>query len=162
MRSHGRTAALAALLATALLAPAAQAQAPAGKSITAIGVGTAKVEPEDRRSNASITAAVRAAREAALPRALEDGRLGAIELAQATGMGLGGLTAVADTPSTPYGPFGYESEGTFGPGRWCGEVRRPRYRVVDGRRRRAGSRTRRVCHFPRQISRQVTVTYAAT
>jgi uncharacterized protein YggE len=158
-----RWVAVVAAVAAGWTAAPAVAQQPASKSVQVVGVGEADVKPENRRNNASIQRAVDAAEAAALPRAFEAARLRAAELARLSGLTLGELIAVSDVPASPYGPLGFGPvEGTFGPGRWCGTIRRPVFRRVDGRRRRVGTRTRRVCHFPPEVYVSLTVTYAAT
>jgi hypothetical protein len=158
-----RWVAVVAAVAAGLPAAPAVAQQPASKSVQVAGVGEADVTPENRRNNASIQRAVDEAEAAALPRAFEAARLRAADLARLSGLTLGGIIAVSDVPASPYGPFGFGPfEGTFGPGRWCGTIRRPVFRRVDGRRRRVGTRTRRVCHFPPEVYVSVTVTYAAS
>ena len=84
------------MVAAAALLPAAaaQAQAPA-KSVTAIGTGTAKVTPSDRKSNASIKAAIDRADAAARPKAIAATRERAGVLAQTAGLTLGAIVAVA-------------------------------------------------------------------
>jgi hypothetical protein len=171
MQGHGRLlagrlrwVAVLAVVAAGLPAASAVAQQPAaGKSVQVLGVGEADVKPENRRSNASIQRAVERANAAALPRAFQAAGVHAAELARLSGMTLGEIISVSDVPASPYGPFGFGPfEGTFGPGRWCGTIRRPVFRRVDGRRRRVGTRTRRVCHFPSEVYVSVTVTYAAS
>jgi uncharacterized protein YggE len=151
------------MLAAALPAAPAMAQQPVpDKSVQVVGVGEADVKPKNRRNNASIQRAVDKAEAAALPRAFRDAHLRAGELARLSGMTLGEIVSVSDVPSSPYGPFGFGPfEGTFGPGRWCGTIRRSVVRRVNGRRRRV-TRTRRVCHFPPEVYVSVTVTYGAT
>jgi uncharacterized protein YggE len=142
--------------------PAVAQQPAAGKSVQVNGVGEADVTPTNRRNNASIQRAVERAEAAALPRAFGAARARADELARLSGLTLGEIIAVSDVPASPYGPFGFGPfEGTFGPGRWCGTIRRPVFRRVEGRRRRVGTRTRRVCHFPPEVYVSLTVTYAA-
>ena len=151
-----------AVVAAGLLAAPAPAQQPAAKSVQVLGVGEADVKPSNRRSNASIQRAVDRAEAAALPRAFRAADVRAAELARLSGLTLGEIIAVSDVPASPYGPFGFGSfEGTFGPGRWCGTIRRSVLRRVDGRRRRV-TRTRRVCHFPPEVYVSLTVTYAAS
>jgi hypothetical protein len=158
--------ALAAVLA-ALAAVPAGAQAPApGPTITAIGIAQVKVEPSDRNSNDSIAKAVKAAADKATPKAIADGRERGAELAAAAGLTLGRLVSVADTASPPFGPFygPYGPQGTFGPGRFCGNV--PRYKIkrdAQGRvisRKRVG--TRRTCRVPASVSASVTMTFEAS
>ena len=157
-----RWAAALAVVAAGLPAAPALAQQPAGKSVQVVGVGEADVRPSNRRNNASIQRAVDAAKEAALPRAFRAARARADELARLSGMTLGDVIAVSDVPASPYGPFGFGPvEGYFGPGRWCGTIRRSVVRRVDGRRRRV-TRARRACRFPPEVYVSLTVTFAAT
>ena len=63
--------------------------------------------------------------DAALPKAVDDGREDAHELAAATGLTLSDLLTVSNAPNAPYfGPFGGPVFGSFGRGRFCGTVRR--------------------------------------
>jgi hypothetical protein len=76
---------------------------------------------------------------------------------------LGALVAIGDQGALPYGPFGsYGAEGTFGPGRFCGNV--PRYRttrLANGRVRRTRIGTRRTCRIPSRVGTTVSVVFAA-
>ena len=114
---------LVAAVAAVTLVPAAQAQAPA-KSVTASGIGTVAVKPDDKTSNASIKAAVEAAEAGAQPKAIAAAREDATRLAAASGLTLGGIVSVSDVQSAPfyYGPY-FPYTGTFGPGKYCGTVR---------------------------------------
>jgi hypothetical protein len=144
-------------------APAVAQQPAAGKSVQALGIGEADVNPANRRTNASIQSAMDGAQAVALPRAFRAARERAAELARLSGLTLGEIISVSDVPGSPHETFGFGPvEGTFGPGRWCGTIRRPVVRRVDGRPRRVGTRTRRVCHFPSEVYASVTVTYAAS
>jgi len=153
----------AAVLACAAPAAAQQAPAPVPAPSTVTAIGTAQVTPapEDRNDNASIRRAVEAARTEAVPAALKAARRRAVDLAFASGLNVGQALTVAETPSPYFGPYPQE-QGTFGPGRFCGNV--PRYRIQRSesgrivRRTRIG--TRRVCRIPRVVV-SVTVTYAA-
>ena len=138
------------------------AAAPAqDRTVTAIGTGIARVKPGDRHDNASIRRAVDRATSRALPRAIADAKRDASSLAASYRLTLGDVISVAETLPSPFGGFGYaEAEGPFGPGRYCGQIRRSVIRRIDGRRRRV-VRSRRICTFPRQVSQSVTVTYAA-
>jgi uncharacterized protein YggE len=157
--------ALAAPAALAAVPAAAQAPAPA-PTITAIAVGQVKVEPSDRTSNDAIAKAVKAAVERATPKAIAAGRERGAELAAAAGLTLGRLVSVADTPSTPFGPFygPYGQQGTFGPGRYCGNV--PRFKLKRNAQGRVVSRkrvgTRRTCRIPASVSASVTMTFEAS
>lgn len=156
------------LLAALACAAPASAQAPASPSlqpntITVTGSATVKPKPENRNSSTSIAAAVEAAEQAAVPLALTDGRTRATELARLSGMSLGSLLAVAEALSSPYGyigPFG--QEGTFGPGRYCGTIRRAVFvRTKSGKRKRV-FRARRTCRVPSRVTASFTMTFAAT
>jgi hypothetical protein len=153
------------MAATAVLVPAASAQAPA-KSVTTIGAAAAAVKPADRKSNASIKAAVEAADHSARPKALVAARERAAELAQAAGLTLGTITSVSDAPTLPYyGPFGqpYGLQGTFGPGKYCGTVRSiRRKRGSDGRFRIVRGKPHRACRIPPSVTVSLTVTFAAS
>jgi uncharacterized protein YggE len=157
---------LATVVATALLVPAAGAQAPPAKSVTTIGIGTASVTPKDRKSNASIKEAVEAADDAARPKAIASARERATELAQAAGLTLGAITSVSEAPTLPYyGPFGapYGLQGTFGPGKYCGNVRTSHLkRDSNGRTHRVLGKPHRVCRFPHTLNVSLTVTFAAS
>ena len=84
------------------------------------------------------------------------------ELARLAGLTLGAIVSISDAPASPYfGPYGFY--GTFGPDRFCGTVRSPVFRRgADGKRRRVGTRTRRVCRVPPIVTSSVTVTFAVT
>lgn len=155
---------LAALAVTAVGLPTASAgaQAPAPGTVTASGSAVVTPTPVDRRSERSIARAVEEAQAEVLPLAIEAARERAGALARASGLVLGALVAVGDQGSIPYGPFGsYGAEGTFGPGRFCGNV--PRYRttrLATGRIRRTRIGTRRTCRIPRTIGTTVSVVFA--
>jgi uncharacterized protein YggE len=155
------TASLACAAPAAAQTPAQPAAAP--NTITVNGTGAAKPTPAVRNSNASIVAAVERAQNAATPLALVDGRARAAKLAQLSGLALGPLLAIAETSPSPYGVFGpFGQIGSFGPGEYCGTVRRPIYRrTKQGRRRRVGIRTRRVCRVPPQVSANLAMTFGA-
>jgi hypothetical protein len=145
----------------ALLPASAAAQQPAGRTVAATGVASVKVKaPSDRTHEAPIRAAVEAAEEKALPRALADARGKAAELAKLSGLTLGGIESISDAAASPYGPFFY---GSFGPDRFCGTIRTSVFkRGKDGKRHRVGSRTRHTCRVPATVTSTLTVTFAAT
>lgn len=151
------------LLGCAAPAGAQQAPAPTPSPATVTAVGTAQLtpEPEDRNDNASIRRAVEAARTEAVPLALKAARSRAVDLAFASGLNVGQALTVAETPSPFFGPYP-QDQGTFGPGRFCGNV--PRYRIQRNAAGRIVKRTRigtrRLCRVPRVVV-SVTVTYAA-
>jgi uncharacterized protein YggE len=155
---------LVAAVAAAAFVPAAQAQAPA-KSVTASGIGSVAVKPDDKTSNASIKEAVEAAEAAAQPKAIADAREQATHLAAAAGLTLGGVVSVSDVPATPfyYGPFGGPYQGTFGPGKYCGTVRTSHLKhLANGKTRRVLGKPHRICRVPPSVTVSVTVTFAAS
>jgi hypothetical protein len=145
-----------------LLPASAAAQQPApGRTVEATGVASVKVKaPSDRTHEAPIRAAVEAAEAKALPRAMADARSKAGELARLSGLTLGPIVSISDTPASPYGPFFY---GSFGPDRFCGTIRTAIVkRGKDGKRHRVGTRTRHICRVPSTVTSTVTVTFSAT
>ncbi|HMJ37022.1 MAG TPA: SIMPL domain-containing protein [Baekduia sp.] len=162
-----RTVALVALFAFAAgcLAAVAPAQdvAPAPqRTLVASGTGSVKPAPRDSNSNASIVAAVEKAEAKALPIAVADARSQAQELATATGVTLGTLVSVSNSGATNgfYGPIFY-SNGSFGPGKYCGNVRSRSVTVdANGKRHLGKLKTRRVCRVPNTVQRVVWLTFA--
>jgi len=152
------------LTATAVPTAAAGAQTPAPGTVTATGSAFVVPTPENRRSSDSIARAVEEAQAQALPQAIRAARERAQALATGSGLVLGALVGISDQGGSPYGfhgPFG--AEGTFGPGRFCGDV--PRYRttrLASGRVRRTRLGTRRTCRVPSRIGATVSVVFAAT
>lgn len=159
-------AATATAAALALAVPAGAQQPLSPGTLTVVGTGQVVPTPRDRNSNTSIAAAVERARSAALPRAIVNGRVRAVALASVSGLTLGPLLAIAEAASLsnvfPYAsPYG--ENGTFGPGRYCGTIRRVIYkRDAAGKRKRAGFRSVRSCRIPREVSMSVTLTFAAS
>jgi hypothetical protein len=149
------------LVAVLALAPAASAQS-LDRTIVSVGAGQVTVAPQDRTSNDSIAAAVHDAYAAALPKAVSDARDDAAELAKAAGVSLGELLTISNAPIQAfYGPFFGPQLGTFGPGKFCGNVRRAIVHTDQaGRRRVTGFRTRHTCRVPSSVTRQVTLTFA--
>jgi hypothetical protein len=130
----------------------------------AMGTGEVRPEPRDRNSDASIRSAVDRARDAAVPLAVADARRRAVAFGFAAGLRVGGVISITEPQPNPFsGPFG-QDRGTFGPGRFCGEV--PRYRTerdASGRIvRRVRIGTRRTCRVPARVTLSLMVTYAAT
>jgi uncharacterized protein YggE len=154
-------------LTTALLAAPAGAQvpvapAPPPNTITVNGIAQVEPKPKDKKSNDSIKKAVADARAKAVPRAIADGRGRAANLSTLAGIPLGALISIAESPASPYffpGPFG--EDGSFGPGEYCGTVRRAvTRRDANGRRRVVGTRTSRVCRIPRYVSSSLTMVFS--
>jgi hypothetical protein len=160
----------AAVLAAALLvAPAAHAQAPApARTITAIATGRATVDKSVAQNSKAIAAAVEAARNRAIPLAITNAREEAQRLAAAGGLTLGPLQSVAEPQPSPFfgGPGGgpYGTEGTFGPGKFCGKIRTPiRRRTAAGQLRFTGRfRSRFGCRVPSEVAQTVSATFAVS
>jgi hypothetical protein len=151
-----------ALTATALGPAVAQAQTPAAKSVTAVGTAEVKVEPANRHSNDSIKAAVEKAEADAQPKALAAARDDAARLAQTAGLTLGAVTSISDAPSSPYF-FPYGIQGTFGPGKYCGNTRSVHVKhLANGKTKRVVGKLHRVCRVPSEAVVSVTVTFAAS
>ena len=145
---------------SALAAAPAHAQQPA-TTVTANGLGEAKVEPEDRKSDASIRKAVEAANAKALPEAMANARKHAAELAAAAGVTLGPLVSIADGSDNGY--LFYAQRGTFGNGHYCGKVRNTRTVVRNGVRRRVVTKgTHRVCRVPPEVYATVSMTFSVS
>jgi hypothetical protein len=137
--------------------------APAGKSVTALGVGQIVVKPKNRHKNAAIVAAVEAAEAKAVPQALAAARERARELAKASGLTLGGVESVQETPPSPFGPNYGSYPAPFGKDRYCGTERRPRFRRSStGRLRVVGFRNAHVCRPPHFVVVNLTVTFSAS
>jgi hypothetical protein len=165
LRHHRFLALAAAVTGLGLGVPAAaQAQGASEQTVTATGTGEVRPTPSDRNDNDAIRRAVAAARQEAVPLAVASARRRAVELGFATGLHVGATLSVAEVQSPFYGPFPGSEPGTFGPGRFCGNI--PRFRTrrdASGRivsRRRIG--TRRTCRVPSRVFVSLSVTYAAT
>ncbi len=161
------TLAITTLGASATQAPAQQPAAPSppAQTITVIGKAQVKPTPRDSKSDGSIRKAVEDARRTATPRALADGQRRAASLSTLAGLRLGALVAIAETPSSPFGGFAgpFGEDGTFGPGRYCGITRQPVFRTdSQGRRRRVGSRQRRLCRVPPFVAVNLTMVFATS
>ena len=162
--SRSRRRCLVAALAIAVVpVSAARAQQPAPeRSVSAQGAASVKVKaPSDRTHEAPIRAAVEAAEDKALPRAIADARAKAAQLAKLAGLTLGPVISISDAPTSVYGPF-FGFYGTFGPDRFCGTIRTPVFkRNKAGKRVRVGTRSRHACRVPPTVTSTVTVTFAA-
>jgi hypothetical protein len=148
---------IALLLATtpAIAQPATSSTA---QTITATGTAQTRVRPKDRKSDASIAAAVEKAHKASIAGALKQAREYAALYAKAVGMTLGNVISVSDAQNSFYGP-GPFFLGPFGPGRFCGTVTRIVGRPVKGQKPKL-KRVHR-CFVPAFASATLTVTYAA-
>lgn len=127
------------------------------REVTGIGAGVAPVDAP-RKTSPSIRRSLRAARLAASPGAAEAARANAQAAATAAGMQLGPLFAVVESANS----YGYEPLlGAFGPGQFCGIVRRVRFRVdPETGTRRIVRRTRsRRCFSPKTAAVRLEATY---
>jgi uncharacterized protein YggE len=154
------------VVAAAAAAPSALADTtPPAKSVTATGTGSVKVKPANRHSNASIAAAEAAAQKAAVPLAIDDAKQNAQLYASAAGLTLGSIVAVTDVnPGGPfYPPFG-DQGGPFGPGKYCGTIRRPVKPIPPGpvSPRRLKFKKLHRCFVPSPATETLTVTWSAT
>jgi hypothetical protein len=152
------TATLTALLAL-LLAASARADPPA-RSITAVATADVAVSKPIAQNDKAVAAAIDAARQKAGPQAIALAKAEAQRLAAAAGFTLGDLVSVAEQAPTPFGPFAYGVDGTFGPGKWCGQIRTPIFRKTTSGRRGFTHRVRK--HFGCRIPLEVSVTISAT
>lgn len=131
-------------------APPPTAPDPAPRTVVAHGDGIAEVVRPRVHADGTIQRAVGAARQAAIPKAVEAARAEAQVLARSAGLKLGEPIAAGRAVAPP----GYwePDQGHFGPGRWCG-------RIVT-RRRDGVRRSRHGCKIPREQTTRVTVTFA--
>jgi uncharacterized protein YggE len=152
------------VMAAVLAASPAVAQTSQSKTVTATGVGQARVHPKDRHSSTSIAAAVDDARKLAIKSALREAHEYAQDYAKATGLTLGSVISVSDVQTGlgfyggPGGPGTFI--GPFGPGRYCGTLRVPVGRPTPGHRPRF-KKVRR-CIVPPFAFLTLTVTYSAS
>jgi uncharacterized protein YggE len=145
----------------AALVAAAPATADQSQSVTATGSAQVKVVPKDRKSNASIAAAVEAAHQAGIPAAIKDAHGYAVKYARAAGLTLGPIDSVSDATNNAFG-YGPGFYGPFGPNQFCGTVRRPIFKVVNGKRKVVATKKVHRCFVPPSVTTVLTVTYSAS
>ena len=127
--------------------------------ISAIGSVAVRVPRGTRRTQAAISRAVAAATDKATPRALQAAAQRARTIAAAAGLRLGTIYGVAPETSDSYAWSG--ETGTFGPGRYCGRVRRSAgFRTTSTGHRARRYRWTRSCRAPREVIVNLTVTFA--
>jgi hypothetical protein len=82
------------------------------------------------------------------------------------GLTLGSIVSVAGGGASPYyGPIivPYGVGGTFGPGRYCGQIRASHLKhLANGKTRRVLGAKHRVCRIPPSVTSSVSVTFAAS
>lgn len=150
------------------LVGAAPAAAATATTVTATGSDAVKVVPKNRKSNASIVAAVSAAQQAGVGGAVTDAHKYAVEYAAAVGFTLGDPIAISDVQSNNgyyVGPFGSGNfQGPFGINRYCGVQVRYQVKRVSGTKRFKVVHRRKVhvCIVPPYETTTLTVTYAAS
>jgi hypothetical protein len=118
--------------------PADRGYPPPG--VTAIGFATVPVAASNTETE--IRRAVERANERARPRAFNDARGRAEELAAIAGMRVGAVWAVSQDPDIPY-PGSGVNQGTFGANDFCGRTRK-----------------RWECRAPKEVTVYLTVTFA--
>ena len=128
----------------------------AANSIVVIATGQAEVKPDNRQRNASIRAAVRDALRIATPRALTNGRVSAANIAAASNLTLGFITAVEDQ-SVYFNGFNYQ----FGPNQFCGKTPRCKVVRVNGKRKVIRLPAKRRCNVPEYAFTNLKVTFSA-
>jgi hypothetical protein len=148
----------------ALLVSAAPAPASAQLTVTATGSASVRVVPKNRKSNASIQAAVDAARKAGIAGALDEAHEYALDYAAAVGFTLGSIESVSDvTSGANSGPLGiYPFIGPFGPNKYCGTQRRPIFKRVGTRSKLVRFKKVFTCFVPAYETTSLSVTYTAT
>lgn len=101
----------------------------AARSVVATGTASARVRPRNRDRSRSIKAAALQARRVATPKAAATASHSAVTAAAAAGFTLGTIVSVSQVAPLYYGPGFYDAAlGSFGPGQFCGIVRRPIFR----------------------------------
>jgi hypothetical protein len=140
--------------------PPVQPADPAANTVVSTASAQGKVVVPRRKSDATIEAAMVAARQRAVPRAVAAARVEGAMLASAANLRIGAIVGIRRDSS----PLGYwdQDAGRFGPGVWCGRVYGGSKRVL-----REDGTTRRValfhhgCPVPKTASLRVTLTFAA-
>jgi hypothetical protein len=139
--------------------PETETPAASEGEIVVAGAARSPVEPAHRDSNSSIRQAVARAEAAAMPAALAAARRQGERFARAAGLSLGPIRAVSEEGADPYAAG---IIGPFGPGRFCGVIRRPVFERTPGshRRRIVRFERRRHCYVPPFATSRLRVTFA--
>ncbi|MEZ5078689.1 MAG: hypothetical protein R2725_14755 [Solirubrobacterales bacterium] len=137
----------------------------ASSAVSAHGVASLAVKPSDPKRSRPIRRAVLAARRTATPKAALMARREAGTAARSAGLTLGSVVSVSESePAFYFGPSFYDAAlGSFGPGRFCGFVRRPVFkRDPQTGARRVVRRVRRwSCRVPRTYIVSLEIAYEA-
>jgi hypothetical protein len=136
----------------------------AERRILAPGVASAAVEPTDPLRNQPIKRALLAARRTVTPVAAAVARRNARTAALSAGLQLGPIISIAEAPPLYYGSIFYDAAlGSFGPGRFCGFVKRPIIRrdPETGVPRVVRRVRQRRCVIPRPYTLRLEATYEA-
>jgi len=137
-----------------------------GRTVRASGTASAPVHPRNRDLSRSIKRAIFGARRLATPEAAAIALRNARTAAGAAGLELGPIVSVAETsPAYFYGPYFYDfGLGSFGPGRFCGIVRRPVVRrdPDTGEARVVRRVPHRRCFLPARYDVHLEVRYEAS
>jgi len=140
----------------------------ASDTVGALGTASVEVEPRNPERSRSIKRAVTSARQTSTSEAAAAARRNAETLAEAAELTLGRIVSVSEPP--PTGPLAYldpslydASLGTFGPGRFCGQVRHPVVRrdPETGRPRPVRWVSERKCRAPREHESSLETRYEA-
>jgi hypothetical protein len=127
--------------------------------ISAIGSVSVPIPRSTRRTQAAISRAVARATNKATPRSVRAATQRARASAAAAGLRLGKIYGVAPETSGSYAWSG--ETGTFGPGKYCGRVRRfSGFRTTSTGRRARHYRWTRSCRAPREVIVNLSVTFA--
>jgi hypothetical protein len=129
------------------------------RELSAVGVASAPVENR-RQTSPSIRRALSAARVAATPKAADAARRNVELAASSSGLTIGPVFSIVEAAS----PYGYEPLlGVFGPGRFCGVIRRTIVRrdPETGVRRVVRRRRVRRCFSPGRAQVRLEATYLA-
>lgn len=135
------------------------------RTVSAYGTASAPIAPRNRSRSRSIKRAILAARREVTSEAALSGRRSARVAASAAGLRLGAIVSVAEAVPFYYGSSFYdEALGSFGPGQFCGIVRRPVVRrdPETGAARVVRRVPHRRCFVPSSYDLQLEVRYEAS
>lgn len=151
-----------ALGALATAPAAATAADPSTRTVAAIAAARIPLSRDLPHKDAAIRAAVDRARQRAVTQAIANARQQAARLASGAGATLGSVLAIEELVPPHFGHWAYGTDGTFGPGKFCGRVRSRKFRrLPNGRRVPVGPvRSRFTCRIPQEVQHTLKVTFA--